>query len=313
METSFSARRSFLRSVWSWLLLSCSSKAWGYEGDYSAFAVIALAGAFINNILIALFFVLGAIFFTRDWRRYAGLALVLAIATGSHFAQFRILTGIILAALLGIPGRKVAIAAIAALVALYAIGLNDVPEAMLKDPNDGLRLALVADTLTSVADTHGIGIGYGKELVRWRYRFPNMPEFTFLPDPTSMTHDRMLEALSRGVENSFAEAVLRTGVLGYSLFMAAFFVAFPPRNLPRDVRNHAASLFAMIFVACFVNPALETPVQVVGVGFVYGYLLALRASSRVYTSRIAWTSRSRPSGALPSLSRPVATSVGGTP
>jgi hypothetical protein len=176
-----------------------------------------------------------------------------------------------------------------------------IPEVMVRDPNDGLRLQLVFDTLVSTADTHGVGIGYGTESVRWRYQFPNMADFTFLPDPATMTHSRMLEALSTGVENSFASALLRTGVVGCLLLVGAIFAAFPPQNLPRDVRNHAAVIFAMIFITCFVNPALESPLQAVGVGFGYGYLLALHARSRVCTPEITWlgkpgSSRTGPPG-----------------
>jgi hypothetical protein len=165
------------------------------------------------------------------------------------------------------------------LIGIYAVGMNHMVEMMIAIPNFGLRLAFVADALWSVVDTHGMGIGYGKESVRWRYQFPNMTDFTFLPDPGTITADRMLELLSTGVHNSFVQALLRTGVLGFLLLVPALLVAFPPRDLPRNVRNHAAVVFGMILIACFVNPALETPVVVVGIGFVYGYLLALRTSA----------------------------------
>jgi hypothetical protein len=168
--------------------------------------------------------------------------------------------------------------------------MNFIPEAMVKDPNDGLRLQLVYDVILSAVDTHGVGIGYCKESLRWRYRFPNMPDSTFLPDPATMSHSRLLEALSTGVENSFAAGPLRTGVLGCLLLTVSIFAAFPPANLPRDVRNHAAVLFSMLFIRCFVNPALKSPLQSVGVGLVYGYLLALRAKARVCTPRITWSS-----------------------
>jgi hypothetical protein len=251
-----------------------------YQGDGPTASLLAFYGAFINNILVGMFFVMGGIFLTNDWRRYAGLLTVLAIAVMSHFAQFRILSVVTLAALLGAPGRIVVIGLMATLMGIYAVGISHVPEVMIASPNSGMRLAFVADALRSVMDSYGIGIGFGKESVRWRYQFPNMADFTFLPDPRSITPDRMLEALSTGVHNSFVQALMRTRVLGFLLLLAAFFAAFPPRNLPKDVRNHAAIVFAMIFIACFVNPALESPVQVVGIGFVYGYLLALRASAR---------------------------------
>jgi hypothetical protein len=250
-----------------------------YQGDEPADSVLALYGAFINNILIAMFFITGAIFLTADWRRYVGLATVIGIAVMTHFAQFRILTLIAIITLLGASGRVVVIGLAVTLIGIYAVGMNHMVEMMIAIPNFGLRLAFVADALWSVVDTHGMGIGYGKESVRWRYQFPNMTDFTFLPDPGTITADRMLELLSTGVHNSFVQALLRTGVLGFLLLVPALLVAFPPRDLPRNVRNHAAVVFGMILIACFVNPALETPVVVVGIGFVYGYLLALRTSA----------------------------------
>ena len=252
----------------------------GYQEDYSAYAILTSYGTFINNMAIGYFFILGGIFLTRDWRRYGGLVIVLGVALTSHFIQFRVLTAVVIVTLFGASGRKLVIGVIAILTGIYAVGINFIPEMMIKDPNDGLRLALVADALSSARDTRGIGIGYGKESVRWRYHFPNMPDFTFLPDPRLMTHKSMLEALSRGVHNSFIQALLRTGVPGFFLLSAAFYAAFPPRNIPRDVRNHAAGVFVVIFIGCFVDPALESAIQVVGVGFGYGYLLALRAAAR---------------------------------
>ena len=251
-----------------------------YQGEDSAHAVLALYGALINNILVGTFFIMGAVFMAKDWRRYVGIATLLGIAVTTHFAQFRILAVVVLATLCGVSARIMAIGVVAIFASAYAIGIAYIPQMMVESPNTGIRLAFVADALLSAADTHGIGIGYGKESVRWRYDFPNMPDFTFLPDPASITPDRMLEVLSTGVHNSFVQALLRTGVFGFLLFLAAFFAAFPPRNLPRDVRDHAAVVFGMIFIGCFVNPGLETPVALVGIGFIYGYLLALRGYAR---------------------------------
>ena len=263
----------------------------GYEGDYSLYADLAMWGAFINNNLIGFFFIFGAIYLAEGWRRYAALAFVLLVCVMSHFVQFKVLTMIVLAGLFGLPARKVMITAVAGFVTIYGVGINYVVETIKADPNDGLRLAFLADVLRSVADTSGAGIGYGRESVRWVYRFPGMPAFTFLPDPNSMTPARMLEALSTGVHNSFAQALLRSGVLGCLLLVLTMAVAFPPRTLPRPVRNHAISAFAMMFIACFVNPALESPIQVVGIGFVYGYLIALRALARTGTVRVGWSDR----------------------
>jgi hypothetical protein len=255
-----------------------------YQGNSTESTILALYGALSNNITIAMFFVFGYIFFANDWRRYAALITFICIAVSTHFAQFRVLTVTAVAVLFGISGRLVVVGLVLALVGVYAAGIDFISSIRNINPNAGLRLSFVADALSSVIDTHGMGIGYGTESVRWQYRFPGMPVFTFLPDPRSITPEQMLEVLSTGVHNSFVQAMLRTGVLGAFLLVAAFFAAFPPPNLPRNMRNHAAVVLAMIFIACFVNPALESPVQVVGIGFVYGYLLACRAWAQTHKS-----------------------------
>lgn len=251
-----------------------------YQGSSPAIAMLYLYGSFINNIVIAVFFITGAIFLTNDWRRYGGLLLILGIALISPFAQFRLLAVAIILILLGIPGRLMAICLIAAMTVAYIVGLNFIPQTLALDPNSGIRLVFISDALVSVTDTHGLGIGFGKESVRWRYEFPGFEDFTFLPDARNITHARMLEILSTGIHNSFFQSMLRTGVIGFILIVSAISVAFAPHRLPRDVRNHASAVFVMIFLAMFVNPALESPVQIVGIAFAYGYLIALRASAR---------------------------------
>ena len=229
----------------------------GYQGDHSFYAVLATSGAFINNTVLGGFFIIAEIFLTRGWRRHTGLAAIVAIAASSHFIQFRIFVAVALALLIGVPARRLLIGLATALPVTYAVAMNFTPTLMATHPNEAIRLAFVSDTLTSAVDTRGVGIGYGKESVRWVYRYPNVPDFHFLPDAQFMTHQRMLEALSNGVENSFAQALLRTGVPGLLLLSAAIFAAFPPSNLPQNVKNHAAALFAMMFTALFVNAALE--------------------------------------------------------
>jgi hypothetical protein len=261
----------------------------GYQGDYSVYAKLASLGAFLNNTLIGVFFITGHMFLARDWRRYAGLGGILGIALTTHFVQFWLWTLVTLAMFFGAPGRKVIIGLIVILIGTYGIAMNFAPQLMITHPNDGLRLVLIEDALSSTIDTMGIGIGYGRESVKGRYVVPGLPDFSFLPDWGSMTEDRMLRALSNSVENSFVMTLLRTGVAGFCLLVAAIFAAFPPRDLPRDVRNHADCVFAMMFIACFVNAGLDTPLQVVGHGFLYGYLLALRAAAGVVTTERTWS------------------------
>jgi len=248
-----------------------------YEGEDTVSSTLAMYGSFTNNITIALFFVTAQAFCGTGWRRYAGSATLFAIAIVSQFAQFRVMIAGAAAILFGAPGRTVTVALIFTLLGLYVSGVFFLRELLLLAPNSGIRLVFIIDALQSVLDTYGLGIGYGMESVRWRYNFPDRPTFIFLPDPASMTPEKMLETLSVGVHNSFVQALLRTGIIGGSLLLIAFCAVFPRRELPRGMRNHASVLFSIIFIACFVNPAFESPVQGMGVGFIYGYLLALRA------------------------------------
>ncbi|MGH6679385.1 MAG: hypothetical protein ACREDL_10775, partial [Bradyrhizobium sp.] len=208
-----------------------------YEGEGPIASIFGLYGAFINNMLIGFVFIAASIYFTRDLRRYCALGFTLLIGITSHFLQVKLLAGAIVATRLHIRGRTMAIGIALLLMTSYAIALNFIPMMARRDPNDGLRLTFLVDVLRSTADTRGLGVGFGKESVRWRYHFPGRPVFTFLPNPRTMSHARMLEALSTGVHNSFAEALLRTGLPGLILLVASFVAVFPPGSLPRDVQD----------------------------------------------------------------------------
>ncbi|MDE3801447.1 hypothetical protein I7G59_29810 [Sinorhizobium meliloti] len=249
-----------------------------YQGASPQATIPILYGSLINNMVIAVFFIAGGVFLTNDWRRYGGILLLLGIALASPLAQFKVLAVTMIVILLGVPGRLLAATLATALTSAYAVGLNFIPQTFAFDPNSGIRLAFISDALASLADTYGLGIGFGKESVRWRYEFTGFEGITFLPDTRNITHAKMLEILSTGIHNSFFQAILRTGVIGSILIVSAILAAFPPNRLPRGVRNHAAAVFITIFLAMFVNPVLESPVQVVGIAFSYGYLIALRAS-----------------------------------
>jgi hypothetical protein len=259
-----------------------------YQGDDVASSILASYGSFLNHNTIAMFYILAIIFLTHGFSRYIGLTYVVVIAATSHFAQFRVLAAAIFVTSFGLSGRLAAIVTMIILPTSYALGIYLHANGTFLLPNWGIRVEFVRDALSSVIDTYGAGIGFGTESVKWRYYFPGGGVFTFLADPNSMTPDSMLEAMSTGVENSFVQALMRTGVPGFVLFVTAMLCAFPPSQLPRKVRDHAALCFCMIFIACFVNSSLESPLSAVGVGFVYGYLLALRA----------WTCRLKRNSAL---------------
>jgi hypothetical protein len=251
-----------------------------YEGDDTISTAIASYGAMINNIVIALFFLTGRLFYARGPSRIWTVGYFLAVAATTHFVQFRLTAACAFLMLLGVRPRLVIIALAVLLMSTYAVSMYDIPGAFAENPDKGIRVAFIADSFESLYDTNFLGIGYGTESVRWVYRFPGVADFTFMPNPKTVSEDRLLELLSRGVHNSFVQAMLRTGLPGGLLLVCGFFASFPPANIPRAAQAHASIMFIVIFIACFVNPALESPVQLVGIGFVYGYLLALRAYAR---------------------------------
>ena len=247
-----------------------------YEMEDRLSSMLTMFGSFTNNISIAMFFLTAGALAGSGWRRYISVAIILMMFSLTSLAQFAIVTAGVLAILAGAPGRLIAVGIIGTLSLLYLVGYFFLAELLILAPNSGIRLVFLVDTFRSVFDTLGAGIGYGTESVRWRYNFPNRPEFVFLPEPSSMTHGQMLEALSTGVHNSLFQALLRTGLLGFAVLSFAFLSVFPGHHLPRKLRNHASINYAIMFICCFMNPALESPVQGLGVGFIYGYLLALK-------------------------------------
>jgi len=165
-------------------------------------------------------------------------AAVLVVAATTHFAQFWLATAAAFATRLGAPARFTALAVAALLVFAYAHEITRLPQEMAENPNKGIRVAFVADAFSSLRDTYGLGIGYGKESVRWTYRFPGVPTFSFMPNPRMISSQRLLEVLSQAVHNSFVQAMLRTGVLGAGLLLLDVFAAFPRRTLSKPIRSH---------------------------------------------------------------------------
>ncbi len=274
-----------------------------YEGDDTASTVIAAYGSMINNIVIGLFFVTGRLFYGCGWSRVAAAVFILLVAATTHFVQFKMIAGAASLMLLGVPPRRVVLCVVGLLTVLYAVEAYDIPRAIAENPDKGIRVAFIIDAFRSLFDTRFIGIGYGTESVRWIYRFEGMPDFVFMPDPQLVSHERLLELLSRGVHNSFAQAMLRTGLPGLLVLGGAYLAALPPLDLSKSALSHASILFIVIFIAAFVNPALESPVQLVGIGFVYGYLLALRQYAKNFGSIMRSLPRFSGSARPPVLAR----------
>jgi len=157
--------------------------------------MLAHTGALINNVVIGMFFVLSGIFL-RPTAPLRGHCVDRRDRDREPFRPVQDLSG-------GCRRHGIRRARapgcdrmVAMLIGVYAIGMGYVPQAM-RQPGFWLRLAFVSDAVSSWSYVRALASAT-EGVVRWRYVFPGMPVFTFLPDPSTMTPDRMLEALRLG-------------------------------------------------------------------------------------------------------------------
>jgi O-antigen ligase len=163
------------------------------------------------------------------------------------------------------PYRSAIIAMVVIVGVLY---LALIPAAMNVygvDPNSGFRMVQTTDALSASIQSHGLGVGYGKE--------------TSKVDLTELVDTARTELAMNGVHNAFAEAFMRLGVLG-GLFLLWLCVGTcaPPREGPLHLRRHLAAVYLMLLTAVLFNVALESPTYIVGVSTAIGYILATKDS-----------------------------------
>jgi O-antigen ligase len=251
-----------------------------YEGRGTALTIVYSYAQFPNGIIIAFVYMLGCLF-SAAYGPLARLGVVGYIVVCSAFIgvlQFRVFAFYIFGVLARIPAGGVLLVYLAGLAAVYLAGLHFVGELYKIDPNIAIRILFLRDALEVVRDTAGLGVGYGTESVRWHYDFDGVAELEFLPSG-EIGSTELLRAMSTGVHNSFLQSLMRTGVFGLVLMVAAFAAAYPARSVPSSTQKQCSAIFFSCLLVCLVNPALETPLQAIGVGFAYGYLVAINRAA----------------------------------
>ncbi|MER8880319.1 O-antigen ligase family protein [Mesorhizobium sp. M0408] len=223
----------------------------------------------VGGFLLMLVFILSA---TIEFRLQNVLAYFVAMA-----ASFLCMIGLHLE-------RTLANILMLGLVGLAIFGILDPISLFVLDPNTGWRVTFWRDALEALAETWGIGVGFGTEALRNEYTMV-IGRLFFLPEEDT-------SFLLIGTHNAFFDIILRLGMVGLVLWSAVIIGCYPSSKMPVRVRAHAAVAFFTLFICVFSNVALQSPLYVIGVAFTIGYLQSLRgAANLVYLRKSGPASR----------------------
>jgi len=167
------------------------------------------------------------------------------------------------------PTKVKNVAIIVCILCLYMASSFFALDIYRLDANSGYRLVASRHAIDGCVESWGVGVGYGKEVVR-----AYLPELGVLRDELVQSEKTLAV---QGVHNSFAEEFMRLGVVGGTALMW-FILArlFPPMSLPLGDRRMATMLHVTVIMALLLNVGLESPTYMVGVAYAAGFLLAMR-------------------------------------
>lgn len=178
--------------------------------------------------------------------------------------------------------RRTVVALALGAVALYAALIPFADRVYEIDKNTGYRLVLTQDALQGLVGSYFLGVGFGKEVVTGDYDLAGVRQVRNATSPSDLA--------VQGVHNSFAQELMRLGILGGGYVIWLFFgIALPPSAGPTRVRRHLSVVYLVLLITMMANVSLESPTYIVGVAFGLGYLLVLRDARAV-------EARGRPGG-----------------
>lgn len=163
--------------------------------------------------------------------------------------------------------RTVITIIILAIAGVAFFGMVDPVSLYTLDPNTGWRAIFWRNAVEALTETWGIGVGFGTEALRNEYRL--IGRVFFLPEENT-------SFLLVGTHNAFFDVALRLGMVGLVLWSAVVLACYPAANMPARIRAQGAVAFFALFICVFSNVALQSPLYVIGVAFVIGYLQSLR-------------------------------------
>jgi len=166
------------------------------------------------------------------------------------------------------PGiRKILVALVILIIFVSFVGYFFVLDLLQVDQNTAFRYLLWGDAFSGFFGSHMLGIGFGKEVVTNQYLQLGVIE----------RYEDVGDIMKSGVHNSFIGILFRMGLAGFVLFVLFIFKTCFPFNLKKDhYARYGTFLFFIAFTAIYINVGMESPLTMVGVCTVLGYILALK-------------------------------------
>jgi hypothetical protein len=206
--------------------------------------------------------------------KLAALCILLFLTTVSSLQAVILVIGIAAIFLCRRPDQA-AFGAAFLTFALQSVSIAYIVELWAVYPDAGIRAAMARDSLITVWDSYGLGVGYGKEAIRNIYSDLGHVHINFYNN--QLDGDSYLSFLFTGAHNSFFGEFHRLGLLGGLLIIWLFCVsAFPRFPESSPIARLGAIIYVMMIVTMSVNVALESPTYSIGVIFAFALLYSLK-------------------------------------
>jgi hypothetical protein len=225
----------------SWLL------AGGNIDDESTFLGLLGLNTFFSSDLV-LVILLGVLIF-RSPPIFAFMAVAFGAAISTNFQP----TLVILMALpcrLGWIGRGEALKAAMGILLVASIASGFANELQPLDPNSSIRAAFWHDAIDGYGESHGIGIGYGTEVIRDLY--------TLAGEDRAIARETDGNFLLVGVHSSFFQTLFRLGTLGVVALIVLVWNLLPRKKDRLPPSPFECWLFLALVTDMAVNVALES-------------------------------------------------------
>lgn len=139
------------------------------------------------------------------------------------------------------------------------------------DPNTSHRATWWIEALKAVINNGGLGLGFGADSTTdfiVEDRFQMLGKWGNLPIHV--------------IHNDFVYSIYATGFVGGAIFLIFHLIHLPPKSkVEREYDRHAVIMYVSACLTMSANSALVSPVLLVGICWIYGYLAALRDSTSV--------------------------------
>lgn len=176
----------------------------------------------------------------------------------------------------------------AAVFMLPLVGIALLPilqEVYSADANSGVRLLFLIDALRALADSFGMGVGYGTWGIRNYYL-----SFTFV-DPTVGTVD----LFNISIHNSLFGLAMRLGCIVFILYGAMVYILWrDAAALNEHELRVATALGLIVALSIAVNVSIESPTYSVGTAFIFALLDCFVLSKYIRNRYLSTQARRRP-------------------